>query len=317
MSRRSFLLGSMVLLAWITTMLMIYKDRTAQVALDTGSFSDGDFFSSVTPAEKWQDLEDYMLVIQADKPNGAGRIVGAAETTLRLNERPTSTSTYRAEFHLEAKLSALLPVVIVKGTAQIDKSAHLTSFFAAADISRLKLTGQGVVDADTLYIKTFNGNENKYLRKSLTGPVSLGEVLQPVIGRRLNIRAGEKMSTPVVDPLTGRNLGIMTLQVKDQESITLDGKPTPAFRVTSDLAGVQTEMWVDQDGNTLRRNLINGLRMDRTTKQKAYEVARSLAEPVKPPALDVSEFPAVSGDADDAAPPPESPMGSLLGVIFR
>jgi hypothetical protein len=306
--------GVLVIFAWVATMVTLVTDYRGNKPTDS-EISTGEFFGSVSPAEKWRDIEEWMLVVQA-MDGGATRPIGASHTSIRRLDTNTSAAAYLAEFAMQGRLSPILPDGFVKGLAVLDSNETLTSFSVVAEFGPLKLSSMALVERDILYLKVDKGNDPKRYRRRLEQPVSFSEVLRPSLSRHMKIAPGEKMSSPVIDPLTGANRGTITVKIVDKEKIELGGESLQAFRVTSSLGDVTTQMWVDADGKTLRRNLVNKIRMDRTDRETALKHAGRLEEPLVSRPLDFGEFAGVpltgEGKTEDEAGAP-----GLLGLILQ
>lgn len=216
--------------------------------------------------------------------------MGATVTTIRRVDNPTTAVTYQAHFNLEGKLAPLLPKAIVKVAASLDKNVTLTSFHGETSLGPLDLRSTGLVSDSTLLISTRNNSIINRTKVPLQQPISMAEALRPVLGRQMVIKKGATMSTPVLDPLTGISKGTLTIEVGEQEIISINGNETQAFRVVSSIGEIKTIMWVDADGNTLRRQLLGNLFMERTTKEEALRQAPSLETLAEPEALDVADF---------------------------
>lgn len=133
----------------------------------------------------------------------------------------------------------------------------------------------------------------------------MAEALRPTLGRRMKIQTGEKMSAPILDPLTGRNRGTLTIEIGEKDTLTLDGQQVEGYKVVSSVGDIKTTMWVDDAGQTIRRQLVGGLSMERTTRDKALAHAPSLEQPVEIPQLDPADFKGIptvrEGDAQSGS----------------
>jgi hypothetical protein len=306
--------GLIVMLAFVFTMAFLIKGHRDTANVPEYSMESEEFFSSVSPAEKWRDIEEWMLVMQVNPSSGEARPVGASHTAIRQLDEGTTSAMYSAEFGLQAKISPLLPTGIVKGSAFLGRDHSLTSFTVAASLGGVNLASHGAVVDDELLVKIIQPSSTSYVKKPLTQEVRLGSILRPSLARHLEIKTGEKMSSPVVDPLTGATRGKVTIEIGAQEEITLAGEKVRAFRVTTSVGDIETLMWVDADGKTLRRNLVQNLRMDRTDREAALKHAPQLEEPVAAVELNIAEFANV--EASTGAAEQQSTLG-VLGTILQ
>lgn len=284
-----------------------YLQRSAAPAYTTESL-----FGSVEAIPRWQDVEEYMLIISKGNRGLSRTPVGATATTIRRADNPTTGATYMAHFNLAGKLASLLPAATVKVAANLDKDINLTSFYGETSLGPLNLTSTGKLDGSILYILTTNGANVSKSRVPVENSISLAEALRPVLGSQMSIKSGSRISTPVLDPLTGISRGTLTVEIQDEELISVNGKEIQAFRVESSIGDIKTLMWVDAEGNTLRRQLVGNFFMERTTKEEALHQAPSLAEPVEVRPLDIAEFTGVPLQGSEAA---EEQQSSGLGMI--
>lgn len=313
--RPSTWFGAAILLAWGVTLAVLLKNYGTPGDIPTDPDS-SDFLRSVTVAEKWQDIEEWMEIVQVNPDTGQTQSVGATRTTIAQRDNPTSTSAYTAEFVFSAKLTPLLPVATISGVAELDKDSALTSFGVRGELARLALSTQGTVVREKLYVLLDKPNETSRYIKTLDQPVTFGEVLRPSLSRHMKLAPGEKMSSPIIDPLTGQSRGYIRLEVVQRERIQLQGRSVTALRIRSSIGDIETLMWVDEQGRTLRRNLVNNLRMDRVSRDRALELAPGIEKPVKFPPLDLAQFQNLSVDPASSPNDLSGPAG-MLNLILR
>lgn len=317
LKRPSTWIGCVILLGWVATMGMLLKDynHTGDIpALDPDS---SDFFGSVQALERWNDIEEWMEIVQVNPETGDTRTVGASRTTIVLLDDATTAAAYRGEFVISAKLSPLLPQGTIAGSAILDRFGSLTEFGVRGQVANLKLSSQGVIANNLLYVYIDNMNEISRMKKRLDQPVTFGEMLRPSLARHMKLEPGERMSSPIVDPLTGQHRGSLRMEILQREAIILNGRRTSALRVKSSVGDIETLMWVDEEGRTLRRNLVNNLRMDRVDKESALEIIPTLADEVDFPPLDLTEFRDVPVDSGEANTTPGTGQMGFLNFFLR
>lgn len=306
-------LGWLVMAVWAGTMLVLFRQYAdhGHAALDGGDIN---FFHSVEAAPRWKDVDEWMVLVQSS-PGRPDQVLGGSKIQIRRLDDPTTGTAYGAEFALQGKFSALVPTATIRGNATIDADSNLTGYFIRGDLAGLQLSSQGAVLNDILYAKINNMAQTTRLKQRLDSPVSFGELLRPALSRRMKIAVGEKMSSPVIDPLTGVAKGKVVVTIEAREPIELGGESVPAYRVVSQLGDIKTVMWVDAEGQTLRRKLVNGIRMDRSDRQTALKAAPLLDTPVAAPEMDFSEFRNVPMRRQGQAP--EEASWSVLGSILQ
>lgn len=281
--------GSMVLICWAITMAFLAKNYYLYKTPAPEYTSEG-LFASVSTVPGWQDIEEYMLIVQTDKDSGARNIIGAAATEIRRIADPVTTATYEATLNLEGKLSPLLPRAIVKVSSLLDRNVSLTNFHGMATVGPVSFTATGALANNLLYVITHKPNGISYTKRELKDGISMAEALRPALGTQMEIKPGNQMSAPILDPLSGRYRGTLTIRIEKKEPVIIEGREIKAFRVVSSLGDIRTTMWVDEDGQTLRRQLIGGLAMERTTREKALAQAPSLQETLEIPEVDPADF---------------------------
>ncbi len=223
-------------------------------------------------------------------PSLSRTTVGATATTIRRVDNPTTTVAYRAHFNLEGKLAPLMPKAVVKVVADLDKGVTLTSFHGITHLGPLALESTGFVRDRILYISVANGSDVSKSKVALQNSISMAEALRPILSRQMKIETGSKMSTPIIDPLTGLSRGTLAVEIQMQEEISVNGKEMQAFRVESSIGDIQTLMWINPEGQILRRQLLGNLFMERTTKEEALKQAPSLAEKAEIQGHNIAEF---------------------------
>jgi hypothetical protein len=268
-------------------------------------------FGSVTPVNRWEDIEEYMLIVQTNAQSGARKIVGASSTEIRKHRDAGTTSTYRAKVLLEGQVSPLLPKAVVKVSGYLNEDVNLTAFHGEAALGPLTFVATGSIVNNMLYVKTVNANKTNLLKRPFQNNLSLAEALRPALGNQMEIKPGNQMTAPVLDPLTGRNRGMLRIVIGEKETLGLNGQDIETYRVTSSIGDLETVMWVDAEGKTVRRQLVGGLAMERTTREEALKVAPSLDAPVEVPQLDYAEFRGVPIEREGDA---SSGGGSIPGM---
>jgi len=278
--RRSVVIGFLIIIAWAVTMVIVLRDNLSvpQFVMGNDEENSGGLFQSVSVADKWRNISENMLIVRVSDDGKTTAPLGAARTAITyLKDASTCSPHLRAQFFMQAKISPLLPATVIRGTALMNKANQLDEFYLSAHLGSIELKSQGKASKDALRVVISAPTGTSYIKKPLDGPVSLNEVLRPTLGRNLKIAPGAKFSARVVDPFSGRAATQVRIRVEEEETIILGGEPTPAYRVRSSVGDIENLMWVDSAGQTLRRELANNIRMDRTDKETAEKVAPELA----------------------------------------
>lgn len=315
--RPSTLIGVVILLGWIATMGVLLKDYNRTGDIPTVDPDSSDFFGSVQALERWNDIEEWMEIVQVDSETGDTRTVGASRTTIVLLDDATTASAYRGDFVISARLTPLLPQGTIAGSAILDRFGSLRNFGVRGQVGNLKLSSQGAALNNILYLQIDNMGEVTRMKKLLDQPVTFSEMMRPSLARHMKLEPGETVSSPIVDPLTGQHRRSLRMEIVQREAIVINGRRTSALRVKSSVGDIETLMWVDEDGRTLRRNLVNNLRMDRVDKESALEIIPTLADDVEFPALDLTEFREVPIDSGETNGSPGTGQMGFLNFFLR
>jgi len=109
---------------------------------------------------------------------------------------------------------------------------------------------RGTVDGNTLVLRMSSGNEGSEQRIPLSEPIYLPS------SARAHLRAGalapgRSLTLRVFDPSSMEHHPL-TIQVVGKESLTLDGTSIDAWKVHESFRGMDTAVWLDDAGHTLR-----------------------------------------------------------------
>ena len=179
---------------------------------------------------------------------------------------------------LEMMLLGASTAAKIRTTARVDREFVLQSFDFSLDPGPGAVEVSGRVDAPdsdadqwrlTIDVTTASGTrtEERLLSEPPVLPISLG--------RRLASRgltSGARHEFMVFDPATLSNVPAV-LTVGSREVIRVGRRPTPAFRVEMELAGMQTTSWVTDTGEVIREDSPLGLMTIRESAERAIAKA--------------------------------------------
>lgn len=281
--RYPLILGIAVVVGWGITMGFLYRNHYAQTQ-EVPRFDEAEFFQSVKAVEKWQDVNEFMVV----KHNNT--VVGGSVNSIVKLDSPDKSNLYKFRFVTQLKISELLPPFTVRITGTLDDHQNLSAFHANADLGVTDINVSGQAVSKTLYLKTNTGTGPTYQKLLLKNPVNLAGVVRPALGKHLEIRKGNRMAAPVIDPLTGETRGTLAIVVGDQEDVRVGDKNVRLHKVTSTLGDIQTSMWVDDAGLTHKRQLVGSYTMERSTSEIVAAIVPSLWKADNSAPIDFSEF---------------------------
>src|SRR5262245_3812097 len=172
---------------------------------------------------------------------------------------------------LQMSLLGATTAATIHTSAQVDAEFALQSFAFSLDPGTGPLEVRGRLDGRrlTLEIKTAAGTRTDVRELDETPALSLN------LARRLangGLTAGARHRWTVFDPATLSNAP-MDVEVSKRELVNDLGRPTPAFRVQMEFAGLRTTSWVTDTGEVIREESPLGL----ITVRESAESARAMA----------------------------------------
>jgi transglutaminase superfamily protein len=174
---------------------------------------------------------------------------------------------------LQMSLLGATTAASIRTTAQVDESFALESFVFSLDPGTGALEIHGRLDGRrlSLEIKTESGTRTEVRELAEPPAISLN------LSRRLangGLLVGARHRWTIFDPATLSNAP-MDVEVGKRELVNNLGRPTPAFRVQMEFAGLRTTSWVTDTGEVIREESPFGL----ITVRESAETARAIAVP--------------------------------------
>src|SRR5262245_14024396 len=172
---------------------------------------------------------------------------------------------------LQMSLLGATTAASLRTTAQVDAAFALKSFVFSLDPGTGPLEIHGRLDGRrlSLEIKTASGTRSDVRELDEPPAISLN------LSRRLangGLVVGARHRWTVFDPATLSNAP-MDVEVGKRELVNNLGRPTPAFRVQMEFAGLRTTSWVTDTGEVIREESPFGL----ITVRESAEAARAMA----------------------------------------
>src|SRR4051812_33997438 len=172
---------------------------------------------------------------------------------------------------LQMSLLGATTAATLHTSAQVDSQFSLRSFTFSLDPGTGPLEVRGRLDGRrlTLEIKTTAGTRTDVRELDEAPALSLN------LARRLangGLVAGTRHHWTIFDPATLSNAP-MDVEVGKRELVNNLGRPTPAFRVQMEFAGLRTTSWVTDTGEVIREESPLGL----ITVRESAESARAMA----------------------------------------
>lgn len=300
--------GVAITVFWLGMMLTLVRDRILphhrQTVLASESIQPG----SLT--DNWQDVNEYVVVVSGKRDIGGGM------TSIR--RLPGSVPRYEVEFRFGINIMLLgvsRPVSMV-GRGTLNANYDLESFTIMARLGALDWQISGLAVENELLVEVTEYGKTSRQKLALEKRISFLEAVRPLVTRKLAIKPGTSVSVPVVDPIWSLQRGYMQVTIGNKERVRVRFKDVEAYRVESKLNDLVTVSWIDDQGNTLRRDIAPGLSLERTTKEHAQAISDVMKESIPTHSVDQDAFreiPAQSVDRlADKKMSPLSIFGSSL-----
>lgn len=275
-------LGLAITIFWLGMMFSLVRDkilpqrRAQQIAA-----------SAAEPAQlvkQWKDFEEYMIIMYN------GQNIGAASTAIK--KGPGESAGFDADFKfgVNVQILGMQRVASILARAELDESFDLSRFHIVANLGAMDVRVTGVATADQLLVEIKQGERIERTRLALDRRISFLEAVRPLLTRNFTIRPGNSMAIPVVDPVWSMERGTLQATVIEKEEIIVRSQKVQAFRVETRLNEFVSTSWVDESGATLKRQLFNGLFLERATKEHATNKTEALNQQITIPALDTDKF---------------------------
>jgi len=172
---------------------------------------------------------------------------------------------------LQMSLLGATTAASIRTTAQVDAAFALKSFVFSLDPGTGPLEIHGRLDDRRLSLEIKTGSGTRTEVRELTEPPAISLNLS----RRLangGLVVGARHRWTIFDPATLGNAP-MDVEVGKRELVNNLGRPTPAFRVQMEFAGLRTTSWVTDTGEVIREESPFGL----ITVRESAESARAMA----------------------------------------
>ncbi|MDQ7798324.1 MAG: transglutaminase-like domain-containing protein [Candidatus Edwardsbacteria bacterium] len=152
---------------------------------------------------------------------------------------------------------------------QLDRNYFLQDFaFVMEGAAEINVHGR--VNGKQLDIDVATGGQNQRQTIKLDGPVYLPDAIEPMIANK-SIKKGSKYNFSTFDP-TSLSLQPAVIEVQAQESLRIDDQSHWATKLSLEMAGTTSTIWVDSAGNTIKENGPLGITLVRETKESALQI---------------------------------------------
>lgn len=308
-SWRGAAVGVLITIFWLGMMFTLVKDRilpqrrAAALAAKT--------VEPETLTDNWKDSEEFMLVKMGDKEVG-----GAITRVVRVGRGVSSS--YKADFRfgMVLNLFGVARQANIQALGELDASYDLTGFKILADLSSYRIEAAGEMIGEELLVEVRQGGKISRHRYKLNRKISMLDAVRPVLARNFEIKPGNTVAIPVIDPVWSMNQGTLQLTVGRPEEILLNGERVQAYPLEMRLNDFVSTSWVDKDGATLRRQMAAGFTMERATRGRVEASAPGLMQPLEVGGIQAGDFAGIPATPLESLKPegktPLATLGALL-----
>ena len=288
--RPVIILTSVIVIFWLAMSFTLVKDRI----LPGLWFSDPDSLSTRALVQNWKDLKELNHIQYLSNQLGV---------SLMSIER-TVDGEFDVNVVVKFSLKILTEIRIDwRSRLVLNEEFQIDRFRAIVDARGQSWDISGFATAENLYYKIKNNELETYGLMPLESPLSLREAVAPTLFKFQRLRVGDVFSIPVFDPLWNMDRGEMTLEVVSEEEVNMsDGNSLLAFRVETELGNIKNTLWIDEDGQVLKRRLMGDLIMERIPSTE-WDKFTYLLERIEIPEMNEAEFVAGIGESTDAQKP--------------
>ncbi|MBU1356312.1 MAG: transglutaminase-like domain-containing protein [Candidatus Edwardsbacteria bacterium] len=152
---------------------------------------------------------------------------------------------------------------------QLDRNFYLQDFdFVMEGAAEINVHGR--VNGQQLDIDVTTGGQKQRQTIKLDGPVYLPDAIEPMIANK-SIKKGSKYNFSTFDP-TSLSLQPAVIEVMEQESLKIADRSHWATKLSLEMAGTTSTIWVDSAGNTLKENGPLGITLIWEPKETALRI---------------------------------------------
>jgi hypothetical protein len=242
-------IGSGVMVAWLVTMSVLVKKTyfgpAPGLKMDQGEVSLGE-------SDAW------MAIYQGDEKIGFVRS--------SFEREPDGYKFFEsAVMHLRAV--GVVHRVSTEILGHLNRDTSLRSFVFVIESGMVRFQARGRVEENLLFLKSGFGGETTESKVSLRSPVFLVPSLRPYLSNQ-DLKVGVRYQLDLFDPSIMAQKSA-AVEVLGREEVVIDGQAWDAYKVKTSFSGLETVAWIDTHGERLKEEGLMGLRMVKTTKEKA------------------------------------------------
>jgi hypothetical protein len=161
-------------------------------------------------------------------------------------------------------------------TGHLNRDASLRSFVFRLGSGMVRFEARGRVEGQYLVVNTGFGGETRESKIVLQEKPFLSIGLWPHLSKK-GLNVGGRYRFSLFDPSIMAQRPV-AVSVVGRETVVLDGRRWEAFKVKTKLAGLEVLTWIGPNGERLKEEGLMGLRLVKTTEDKARLGIRSEPE---------------------------------------
>jgi len=244
------LVGSGVMVVWLVTMSVLvkktyFKPTPVALKMDQGA-------ASLEESDSW------MAIYHGDEKIGFVRS--------NIEREPDGYKVFEsAVMHLRAV--GVIHRVSTEIVGHLNRDTSLRSFVFVIDSGMVRFEARGRVEENRLFLKSGFGGETTESKVSLPSPLFLAASLRPYLSNQ-GLKVGARYQLSLFDPSIMAQKSA-AVEVLGREEVVIDGQTWDAYKVKTSFSGLETVTWIDTHGERLKEEGLMGLRMVKTTKEKA------------------------------------------------
>ncbi|OQY26428.1 MAG: hypothetical protein B6244_13565 [Candidatus Cloacimonetes bacterium 4572_55] len=253
---RKRVISGFIILFWLTMMsLLVYRHLPRPG--EASQLIQLERFSKSTHDRQWMSIH-------------LGKKIGYSMTSIaKMTNEQTNVVTYsflqRVFIHM--RVGHVKQKITLMSTAKADADFQLLSFEAnvVSGVHQIKISGE-VKDKALHLIVVSSGRENEMVYP-IKDNVQLPITLEPYLASH-GLETGKTYSMEVFDPMSVSSDPV-TVEVGEEDRLYLDGKPYIARKINLTYRNMESTVWMDYDGRTLKEVTPMGMYMQMVSEEDA------------------------------------------------
>ncbi len=311
-----FWIPAAIVLFWGIMMTSLLKDRILPERIRARQA----LVDDEVLATKWHDIAEWSWISRQGRRCGASGLEIVQEKRPNLEWRNQITYRMDQVTTLDVAAFGQQQTVVIKIAVQLRRDFQVDCFRAQAVTPLLTLECEGFAEGNRLYYRLSNiarGLEQTaqtydygYLEVGKQS-LSMIDAVKPMMARHGNLIVGETYSFDTFDPFGGMSMQKAVVRVAGTEEIQVGKTKHDCFRLETTVGDITRKTWVDEMGQTIRREILMGYMGETATRARVGQAYPAMTEKITLPEIDRAEF---KTQAKEIHLTPAAPLASLLGA---